>query len=325
MIRENDINKFVNGRQFIILTAVLFVIASIVAHFKGVSHAQVLGEGAHKSFMLESMPVVSLLLNVVEVIGACVLLSFLNKTFTFIREVTYVFASSLLLLSIANPYTITQLNEGTVLSVVLVVVTGIVFGFYQDFYSQRKVYITFVILMTCGMLYPVFYYLLPVVLIGFMQMRVMSLRSVFAMLFGIATPLWISLGLGLLTIDEIAVPHVVTPWSSMVVTYSVYEIMLAVITSFVLVVLIGVNVLRIISYKMQVRAYNGFFLILSLFTMVMMVLHYDNMLTYLPILNMCLAVQIAHTFTINNYLRRYIPYLLFAVACLGLWVWQVMC
>ena len=92
-----------------------------------------------------------------------------------------------------------------------------------------------------------------------------------------------------------------------------------------LVVLIGVNVLRIISYKMQVRAYNGFFLILSLFTMVMMVLHYDNMLTYLPILNMCLAVQIAHTFTINNYLRRYIPYLLFAVACLGLWVWQVMC
>lgn len=325
MIRENDINKFVNGRQLVILTAVLFVIASIVAQFKGVSQAQVLGEGMEASTMLNSLPVISLLLNTGGVIAACVLLTFLNKTFSFVREVTYVFASSFLLLAIANPYTTTQLNEGTLLSVVLVIVAGIVFGTYQDYYAQRKVYISFTILMTCCMLCSAYYYLLPVFLVGFMQMRVMTVRSVMAMLFGIATPLWISLGMGIITFKEIAIPSIVTPWSEVAVSYSSFEIIYGAVIAFLLLVLIGVNVLRIINYKMQVRAYNGFFLILSFFTMLALFLHYDNLLTYLPILNMCLAVQIAHTFTINNYLRRYIPFVLFMLACLGLWVWQVMC
>ena len=326
MFRETDINKFLNGRQFFILTAVLFVVAAWIASFSGRVPLQGSTSGIcyTSAAVLSITPVVSLLLNAAGMVGVCALLAFLNRSFSFVRNMTYVFSSSYLLLAIANPYIITHLYDGTMLSLVVMVGAWIMFSTYLSPYPQRRVYLSFTILSACCMFQYAFVYLLPVFFIGFMQMRAVSLRSVLAMVFGLATPFWIVLGTGMVSLDSLMAPKLLNVWDGLDLSQSRFMIVSLAVTVLFTAVLIGVNVLQIIRYKMQVRAYNGFFLVLSFFTMLMMAIDYNNALVYQPVLNICLAVQMAHTFTIKNYLRRYIPYLLFALICMAVFVWRVM-
>ena len=71
--------------------------------------------------------------------------------------------------------------------------------------------------------------------------------------------------------------------------------------TFVLSVL---NLTKIISYRLQLRVYNSFYLILALFCVVMMAIDHGNMQVYLPMLNYCLAIQIAQAFTIHTAMSR---------------------
>ena len=325
MIQESYINKFLNGRLFFILTAVLFVIAASLASYSvGVPmQGSTAGVCYTSASVLSMQPVISLLLNMVVMIVVCALLSFLNKSFSFIKNVTYVFSSTFLLLAIANPYMITHLYDGTILCLIILVVAGILFSSYQNYYPQRKVFISFAILSACSMFQYAFVYLLPVFFIGFLQMRAMSLRSALAMIFGLVTPFWIVLSTGLVSIESMMPPQMMNVWSEMDTSQSGFIIGVAAITAVCVLILIGVNVLHIIRYKMQVRAYNGFFLVLTFFTLLLMAVDYNNIMVYLPVLNICFSVQMAHTFTINNYLRRYIPYVLFAIVCVAIFVWRV--
>jgi len=169
-----------------------------------------------------------------------------------------------------------------------------------------------------------FVYLIPVFFIGFLQMRAMYIRSALAMLFGLVTPFWIVLGLGIIGLEDLHAPQLANVWEHLGVEQYRNVIILLSVTAFVTIVLLIANVLQIINYKMQVRAYNGFFLVLTILTMIVMAVDFDNVMVYFPVLNLCLSIQIAHSFTIQKYLRRYIPYLLFVLSCLGVFVWRVL-
>ena len=326
MIKEREINKFLNGRQFFILAAVLFVFATILSTACGVSAVQ----GSTSGVLFSSISVLSLpallstLLSVVSIVGVCALLSLVNKIYSYTRDVTYIFASSFLLLNIAYPEIATRFCDVTMQTVIVVWLTYLLFSTYQSGYPQRRVFIISVILSCCCMFQYTFVYLMPVFFIGFLQMRAMNIRSVLAMLFGLITPFWIVLGLGIVSFDELQAPQLVNVWEHLGVEHYRNTIIQLSVTAFVTLVLLFTNVIQIINYKMQVRAYNGFFLVLTILTMIIMVIDFNNVMVYLPVLNLCLSIQIAHTFTIHKYLRKYIPYLLFVLSCLGVFVWRVL-
>ena len=73
--------------------------------------------------------------------------------------------------------------------------------------------------------------------------------------------------------------------------------------------------MHIYSYKTQLRAYHGFFSILSVATIIMMAADYGNIISYMPILNSCLAIQIAHTYTISTHPKRFIAIFVLLAAC----------
>ena len=326
MIRERDINDFVNGRQFFILTAVLFVICSILTSFSGRVPMQ--GSTAGVCFsstaVLSLSPTISTLLNVGLMIGACTLMGLLNKAYSIIRDVTYIYASSFLLLSIANPMVMARLYDGSLLAVMTLLMAVLLFGLYQHPHPQRRVFLISVILSSCCLFQYAFAYLIFVFFIGFLQMRAMSFRSLLAMIFGLATPFWIVLGTGMANVNALQTPHLENVWTNLDLSQSRFLIATLASTAILTIFLLTANILTIISYKMQVRAYNGFFLVLSFCTLVMMAIDYNNVLVYLPVLYICLAIQMAHAFTIGRFIRRYVFYLLFATACIGVFVWRVM-
>lgn len=269
-------------------------------------------------------PFISTLLSVVGIIGVCAVLSLINKIYSFTRDVTYIFASSFLLLSIVYPEIVTRLSDGTILALIVVWLSYLLFSTYQSMYPQRRVFLISVILSCCCMFQYTFVYLIPVFFIGFLQMRAMYIRSALAMLFGLVTPFWIVLGLGIIGLEDLHAPQLANVWEHLGVEQYRNLIILLSVTAFVTLVLLIANVLQIINYKMQVRAYNGFFLVLTILTMILMAVDFDNVMVYFPVLNLCLSIQIAHSFTIQKYLRRYIPYLLFVLSCLGVFVWRVL-
>ncbi len=315
-----------NGRQFFILAAVLFVFSTIMAAVSGLSVTQGSTAGVCFSSIstLALPPFISTLLSVVGIIGVCAVLSLINKIYSFTRDVTYIFASSFLLLSIVYPEIVTRLSDGTILALIVVWLSYLLFSTYQSMYPQRRVFLISVILSCCCMFQYTFVYLIPVFFIGFLQMRAMYIRSALAMLFGLVTPFWIVLGLGIIGLEDLHAPQLANVWEHLGVEQYRNVIILLSVTAFVTLVLLIANVLQIINYKMQVRAYNGFFLVLTILTMILMAVDFDNVMVYFPVLNLCLSIQIAHSFTIQKYLRRYIPYLLFVLSCLGVFVWRVL-
>ncbi len=324
-MRENDINKFLNGRQFLALTIVLLVVSAWIAAFSGRVPVQGIANGVcfPSASVLEMSPTLSVTLNLVCLIGICVLMIFLNKTYSFIRDVTLIFASSFLLLELANPFLTTRLFDGSVLCLVALAVSFILFGSYQDRYPQRKVYIAFAILSACCMFQYAFMYLIPVFLVGFLQMRCMSLKSFVAMLLGVVTPFWIVLGTGFVGIDSLMPLRLENVWNNLELVQSRIIIVTLSVTAVVSLALLASNVVQTFNYKTQIRAYNGFMSVLTLSTILVMGIDYNNVLVYLPMLNCCLSIQIAHTFTINRFLRRYILYMLFVCVCVGTYVWRI--
>lgn len=325
MLREREINDFVNGRQLFILTAILFVACAVMTSFSGRVAMQGCSSGVcfSSASVLTLSPIASSLLNVGVILGTCFVLGLINKMYSLIRDVTYVYASSFLLLVIANPHVTALLYDGTLLALISMFLAVLLFGLYQHPHPQRRVFLISSILSTCCMFQYAFAYLIPVFFIGFLQMRAMNFRSLLAMFFGLATPFWIVLGTGMVSLDTLQPPHLENVWMGLDLSQSRFLIVTLACSVLLTVFLLIANVLHIINYKMQVRAYNGFFLVLSFFTMVMMAIDYNNALVYLPVLYVCMSIQMAHSFTIGRFQQRYIPYLLFAIACIGVFVWRV--
>ena len=70
-------------------------------------------------------------------------------------------------------------------------------------------------------------------------------------------------------------------------------------------VLTVVNLLTIFNYRLQTRVYNAFFTTLATLSVIMMVVDFNNILIYVPMLNMCLAIQVAHVFTISKFAKKH--------------------
>ena len=253
--------------------------------------------------------------NVACIIVAGSLLYFLNKSFSFIRAVTTINVSVFMMLEAACPYLTAGSPKGPLMSLVMLASAFILFSSYNRRNAQRSIFITFAILMLGSVIHYACLYLIPVFMLGFMQMRVMNIKGFLAMGVGLITPLWIMLGSGLVAPEELSLPVMQNVWT-MLSDHESWSLLAVVVASALLLVgLMIVNLIQIYSYKTQIRAYNGFFSVLSVATMIMMAADYGNILSYLPVLNCCLAVQVAHTFTISTNPRRFIGILLLIASC----------
>ena len=77
------------------------------------------------------------------------------------------------------------------------------------------------------------------------------------------------------------------------------------ITTVVLTVLLTVsNFKTMLNYSVHVRAYNNFFVALSVFVVLMMAIDYNDFLIYMPLLNLCAAIQYGHWYVITPHETR---------------------
>ena len=123
--REERINEFFNSRGLMIVMGLVYVGVSYFAFASGRFNASIAsGNGVFFNDIdrLLGHPLASYGLNTACVLAIITLTVLLNKTYTFIREVTFIFGSTFLALQLACPYACTQFCTGTGLCLLTLVV-----------------------------------------------------------------------------------------------------------------------------------------------------------------------------------------------------------
>lgn len=301
-----------------ILCALALMGAAAVALMMGVKPATSEGTGIFFSLrgtLIEAGPV-SALINVAGILATGGIMLALNKVFSYVRSVTHLFVSAFFLLQVAHPSGLVSFNTGTLLCLVTALAIMPLFSSYQDRHSQRSIFLIFALIATGSMFHYGFLVLIPAFLLGFMNMGVFNLKGLLAMFFGLVTPFWIVLGLGIATPTDFVMPQVDGVWN--LAGKSRMTLVLASLTALLGIVLAVMNLMTIMNYRMQTRVYNAFFVFVLAALLIALCLDFGNVAIYLPLLGLMVAVQIAHVHTLRTTMQyRYVFILLFIAGCIG--------
>jgi len=301
-----------------ILCALALMGAAAVALMMGLKPATSEGTGIFFSLrgtLIEAGPV-SALINVAGILATGGIMLALNKVFSYVRSVTHLFVSAFFLLQVAHPSGLVSFNTGTLLCLVTALAIMPLFSSYQDRHSQRSIFLIFALIATGSMFHYGFLVLIPAFLLGFMNMGVFNLKGLLAMFFGLVTPFWIVLGLGIATPADFVMPQVDGVWN--LAGKSRMTLVLASLTALLGIVLAVMNLMTIMNYRMQTRVYNAFFVFVLAALLIALCLDFGNVAIYLPLLGLMVAVQIAHVHTLRAMMQyRYVFILLFIAGCIG--------
>ena len=317
---EAAINRFINSRVLTWLTAVVGIVAAyaMLLFFGTPSVPPV--EGLFGGGLDHLLPsgIMSWAVNMVVVFVAAVMLNWLNKTYVFIREHTMMFVTVFLCATLSNPVVSTSLGTPTLLALALVVCTYVMFGTFQQRDSQSVAFLITMILTVCAMQSFVFALYIPVFIVGFFQMRIFTLRTLLAVLVGIVVPVWTATAFGWIDPAQVRLPDLL---GGIATLRGGVDAGLLLQPMFMVAVgrIFGLsNALTLISYRQQLRAYNGFVNVMAVATVLFMVADVSHAEAYAVVANMLAAVQVAHFFTIRKMPKLYIVFFALMAVCVAL-------
>jgi len=318
MTTRDRINEYFNGRQFVMLCALALVVVTWASFSAGkIGGEQAVGHGF--LFSLDAPAFthagLSAVLQVLCVLVIGLVLMAAGKLFSFVRSVTNLYVSSFFLLQLANP--LTGFNAGTLLCLVVALSLLPLFFSYQDHHAQRSIFLIFAIAATGSLFHYAFLLLMVVMLLGFAYMRSLNFKGLLAALLGVVTPFWIVLGLGLARPADFCLPQLSLPQLALPDLPASLHLALAVATGVLGIVLVAHNLVRLLSYRLQTRVYNAFFVLTLLLTLLAMIIDCGDLTVFLPLLNLTVAVQIAHAYTLSSFKYRYLLIFLLIAGCLG--------
>ena len=255
--------------------------------------------------------------NVALIVGIGLLMLLLNKLYNFVKAFTFVGAATFFLLESALPVCSSTLNVGTILCMMLVLGTLMLFGTYENKYAQRPIFLVACILAFGAMFNWAFVALIVAFMLGFAYMRALNWKGFLAFLIGLFTPFWIVLGLGIASPYDFKLIEINSVWDTLETGQLRAMIIWIVAVTITTIVLSAINLFRIYNYRLQLRVYNAFFLLVTLVSVIGMCVDYRDMLIFVPMLNLCLSVQVAHSFTISTFPKRYVFMFLLLIASLA--------
>ena len=262
---------------------------------------------------------VAVLCNVV--IG--VLLVTLNIMYRYIKTYNcFVFAAVFVLLQGMNPFLSTRFFAGTVMCLVVVVALFFLFELYgKQQLASQGVFLVMALLSFFSIYHYAFLLLVPLFVVGCAYMRAINVRTVLAIVFGLATPYWIALGTGLKSISSFQPPELSLVWASIpAFAGKSWAVSIAIATTALTVLLTVANFKTMLNYSVHVRAYNNFFVALSVFVLLLMIVDYNDFLLYMPLMNMCFAIQYGHWYVITRHETRQAVTLWLMVAILTVYI-----
>lgn len=224
------------------------------------------------------------------------LLVYLNKTFNVLRCMTMLQSTLFLCMTLATPWHLAMLTSGTVVALVAMACCFILFAEYGNAADcQRRVFLTFLLLSGGAAVDATFAALVPIYMFACAQMRVMNLRTILAVLMGIATPWIILLGFGIIKPDALSAPRF-TGYAGLSAPGASAAAIAAAFTAFVGIAAWTQNVMKILTYKAQSRAMLSLLTLLMAVCVIGVAVDPSAAQSMNPLLACCVALQLGHAF-----------------------------
>lgn len=256
----------------------------------------------------------------VTALGWMLIIQFFNP----MRTLTSLPASFFLIMCAAIPDLLDQLFTGTPLVMAVVGCLGLLWSCYDDPTKLRRIFLIFAILSGLAMTQYVYAVYIPVFILGCIQMKIFSLRTMLACLFGLVTPWWIVLGSGLASFDSLHLPEISNFFYEFDFSDALQIVVVTAITCLLFMVCWTTNLMKVITLNANMRAFNGSLSLVSLFTITAIVADFNNAAAYLPLLYLVTSYQVSYSFASREGQRRYIGIILIFLTYIGLYLWPTL-
>lgn len=235
-------------------------------------------------------------------IGIIALLLFLvNKTYNFLRTTEPAYIAIFLIMAASGPWFTSELNTSVLLCLANVVCLGIMFDTYASHNATQEV---FIIGLVAGLGSMVQYAFLPMAVvyaIWILFMKVMRIKEAFAYAAGLFCPYWIALGTGWVRLSDFHFPSII-PLFSFSQDPSEFFILLSCIAVAAVVgcLVTFLNFLKLYAGNSRVNAMNLCVSFLGAFSLICILIDFDNMPAYVITLYMTCAIQLGNLCALWN-------------------------
>lgn len=269
-----------------------------------------------------SLPTLGFLLSLIANGITVVVMLLLNKIFNVFRSMTSLFIAFYAMMQLASPDLLTQFYTGTMLAVVVPVCMLLLFSCYRRPEATRRIFLIGFLLSAFTATQYCYAFYIPAFLLGCGQMAVFNRRMVSAALMGIATPWILYLGFGIIASADLRWPQMSILFSEIDLEGALLFAVCLGVTALLLLLSYTLNVVRTIAYNAHARAVNGSFTVVSLVTLVVMCVDYRNIISYVPMLNYCAAIELTHYFSTHRANKSHIVILSILAVYAAIYVCQ---
>lgn len=321
---EHKITRFIKSRPCTLLAAIAAIVAICVAQpycepLPAPHDTGLIAQAAR--WVLPSAATLGISLALM--ICAMTMLVVINRSFNLLRTTSLMFVGLYMVMQCATPAASVQILADTVINILILWTMLILYSAYQSPKLTRRLFLAFCILAAGGLWQYALAAYIPVMIIGCVQMRCLTPRTLLAALIGIITPAWIAWGLGLVSLYDFRLPSP-PPLSQTLHNPAAFKVLCAAAFTIIAGIILTVtNLVKVYSYNAKARAVNGLFATVTIFTLIFCIADIANISAYISTLNCCIAVQAALFFRINAERRGYLPILLMTAAYIAFYTWNL--
>lgn len=244
------------------------------------------------------------------------------KIFNVLRSMTWLHVALFALMQTAIPDLAVQFYTGDMLLIVVQVCLLLMLGTYREPRASGHVFLIFFLLSLFTATQYCYVVYMLVFLMGCAQMQVFNGRTLVAAFIGIVTPWWIMFGFGIVTVADIHLPDIKDIFSQIDFNDTFLLLITVGLTALLIVLSLVLNVFRTIAYNARARAVNGVFTVLSLVTLIACCVDFRNIISYIPLLNFCAALQVSHYFATHRGEKTCVAIMLVMAAYIALYICQ---
>ena len=289
------IGRFVNSRNMVAVTGILMLIAARVAF----SAHEITYLRVDRGLLFPSPNVwldgawLTMVINTGLILATALVWITVLHVFNPFRALTYLPASFFLVMILSVPDLTDQLTTGSVLAAIMPGCFALLWSAFSNESRLRHIFLLFTILSALTMTQYCFAIYIPAFIIGCVQMKIMTPRTIIACVLGIVTPWWIVLGMGLAGFDQMHLPNMTGVLNALDTDGVVNLLMVCIITAILTLVVWFANVMKVISLNVSRRAYNGSIAMVGLFTIIALCADYTNTTAYVPTLMLVASYQLS--------------------------------
>ena len=238
-----------------------------------------------------------ILLNGAIVILTAIWLTKMSSLFQLIKENTLLPLLFFLLMQALFPCLVNQFEPINGISLIVFILVGILYTCYQQTHATEKGFIMALIISAVSFVDAHILYILPLLVVGLLQMQAATLRTFAAMFVGLLTPYWIVCGLGIVELSQLDFTTLAIPLQIPSVGLEMIPVGVVLLMGF----MTGVgNLYSAFNEKIYTRATNGFINLLSTYTALLLIIDNAHYMQYIPTLIGCVALQASYFFSAHT-------------------------